>query len=138
LNTPDFDEHTLQAIDHLKEFRQDIDAEDLSLANGDDIGVALVNSGEYDTTSDVSSYHPSDSNDADSDLDTKPAATKKSPRKGEKMMGADVGGAKNEVISAEDYDDAVFQDDKEVEDLSYYKSTTQGKSHQNSSQEMEG
>ena len=127
LHTPDFDEQTLQAIDHLKDFRQDIDAEDLSLADGDDIGVALVNSGEYDTTSDVSSYHPSDSNDADSDLDTKPAAKKKSPRKGEKKMGADVGVAKNEVISAEDYDDAVFQDDEEVEDLSYYKSTTQGK-----------
>ena len=42
-------------------------------------------------------------------------------------MGADVGVAKNEVISAEDYDDAVFQDDEEFEDLSYYKSTTQGK-----------
>ena len=125
LNTPDFDEHTLQAIDHLKDFRQDIDAEDL--ASGDDIGVELVNSGEYDTSSDVSSYHPSDSHDAHSDLDTKPAAKKKSPRKGEKKMGADVGGAKNEVISAEDYNDAVFQDGEEVEDLSYYKSTTQGK-----------
>ncbi len=42
-------------------------------------------------------------------------------------MGADVGGAKNQVIFVKDYDDAVFQDDEEVEDLSYYKSTTQGK-----------
>ena len=42
-------------------------------------------------------------------------------------MGADVGGAKNQVIFAEEYDDAVFQDDEELEDLSYYKSTTQGK-----------
>ena len=127
LNTPDFDEQTLQAIDHLKDFRQDIDAEDLSLADGDDIGVALLESGGDDTSSDVSLYDPSDSYDVDSDLDTKPAAKKKSPRKGEKKMGADVGVAKNEVISAEDYDDAVFQDDEEVEDLSYYKSTTQGK-----------
>ena len=94
LNTPDFDEQTLQAINHLKEFRENIDAEDLSFADEDDIGVALLKSPEYDTTSDVSSYHPSDSNDVDSDLDTKPAARKKSPRKGEKKMGADVGVAK--------------------------------------------
>ena len=99
----------------------------MSLADGDDIGVALLESGGDDTSSDVSLYDPSDSYDVDSDLDTKPATKKKSPRKGEKKMGADVGVAKNEVISAEDYDDAVFQDDEEVEDLSYYKSTTQGK-----------
>jgi hypothetical protein len=72
LNSPDFDEHTLQAINHLKDFQEDIDAE--ALASGDDIGVEFVNSGEYDNSSDVSSYHPSDSNDAASDVDSKPAA----------------------------------------------------------------
>ena len=45
----------------------------------------------------MSSYHPSDSNDADSDFDRKPAAKKKSPKKGEKKRGADVGGGTKEA-----------------------------------------
>jgi hypothetical protein len=149
LNTPDFDERTLQAIDHLKDFREESDAGDLS--SGDDVGGDFRNSGANDHRSDVSSYHPSDSNDADSDFDRKPAAKKKSPKKGDKKRGADVGGgskqafglmtdyvaksgmlptvarSKNQVDLAEEYDDAVFQDDEEPEDLSYYLSTTLGK-----------
>jgi hypothetical protein len=109
----------------LKDFQEDIDAGDL--ATGDDIGGEFVNSGANDNSLDVSSYHPSDSNDADSDVDSKPAAEKKSPKKGEKKRGADVGGAKNQVNFAEEYDDAVFQDDKELEDSSYYQSTSLGK-----------
>ncbi len=82
-------------IDHLKDFQEDIDAEDL--AAGDDIGGEFVNSWANDHGSDVSSYHPSDSNDADLDVDSKPAAKTKSPKKGEKKRGADIGGAKNQV-----------------------------------------
>ena len=72
LNTPDFDERTLQAIDHLKGSQEDIDAYD-PLPTEDDIGGEILPMSKYNRLDAESSYHPSDSNDADSDLDRKPA-----------------------------------------------------------------
>ena len=42
-------------------------------------------------------------------------------------MSPTVAQAKNQVDLAGEYDDAVCQDDEELEDLSYYQSSTQGK-----------
>jgi hypothetical protein len=88
LNSPDFDERTLQAIDHLKDF-QESDASDLAAEDdvADDVAGEIFNSGG-NHQSDESSYYPSDGDDADdADVDRKPEAKKKSPKKG----GEDVG-----------------------------------------------
>ncbi len=105
LNTRDFDEKTLQAIDAWTDMQR---ASREEQAPKDAVDGCYPKSNDE---SDESSFQPSGDDDDDSDNNRKPAV--KSPRKG----------GSNE----EQYDDDIFEDDEEEGDLTYFRSTTQGK-----------
>jgi hypothetical protein len=105
LNTWDFDEMTLQAIDAWTDMQR---ASSKEQAPKDAVDGCYPKSNDE---SDESSFQPSGDDDDDSDNNRKPAA--KSPRKG--------------GLNEEQYDDDIFEDDEEEGDLTYFRSTTQGK-----------